>query len=91
MCVLFVDKDHGPLNQDEYKRIQDIPDEGKLLLVYDKTSVFRKYECPPIYEKTGSRVQNLLQNPWGNGRNSDFVSSCVGFIFKGSGYPSQLA
>lgn len=83
MRVLFLDKEHGPLNQGEHKRIQDIPDEGKLLLVYDKTSVFRKYECPPIYEKTGSRVQNLLQNPWGNGRNSDFCFILCGFYIQG--------
>jgi len=62
--------DHGPESQDEYKRVQSLT-EGeypvKLLFVYDKTSVFRKYECPLVFLTDGSRDQTFVRNPWGNG------------------------
>jgi len=39
----------------------------KLLFVYDKTSVFRKYECPPVFLDNGKKDPKFIANPWGNG------------------------
>lgn len=42
----------------------------KLLFVYDKTNVFRKYECPPVFTDDGAKDQTFVANPWGNGMAS---------------------
>jgi hypothetical protein len=42
----------------------------KLLFVYDKTNVFRKYECPPVFTDDGAKDQTFVANPWGNGSHS---------------------
>jgi serine/threonine protein phosphatase PrpC len=62
--------DHGPENVDEYRRVQNLPKEEfpiKLLFVYDKTNVFRKYECPSVYLESGQKDERYEKNPWGNG------------------------
>lgn len=62
--------DHGPENQDEWNRINALPKKDyphKLLFVYDKTTVLRKYECPLVFLSDGSKDQKYVANPWGNG------------------------
>jgi len=39
----------------------------KLLFVYDKTNVFRKYECPSVFLPDGTKDQLYVANPWGYG------------------------
>jgi hypothetical protein len=39
----------------------------KLLYVYDKTNVFRKYECPLVFLENGTKDPVFVQNPWGSG------------------------
>jgi len=39
----------------------------KLLFVYDKTNVFRKYECPCVFLPDGTKDQQFVANPWGAG------------------------
>jgi serine/threonine protein phosphatase PrpC len=39
----------------------------KLLFVYDKTNVFRKYECPCVFLPDGTKDQQFVANPWGHG------------------------
>ncbi len=39
----------------------------KLLFVYDKTNVFRKYECPCVFLPDGTKDQQYVANPWGAG------------------------
>eukprot|EP00808_Paulinella_micropora_P000066 g11287.t1 len=63
----FLTVDHGPENPDEYKRVQSLKCEIKLMFVYDKTNVFRKYECPLVFLETGERDPKYIANPWGNG------------------------
>lgn len=66
----FLTVDHGPENQDEWKRIDLLPKKeypNKLLFVYDKTTVLRKYECPQVFLPDGSKNQKFVANPWGNG------------------------
>jgi serine/threonine protein phosphatase PrpC len=62
--------DHGPDNVDEFKRIQSLPSEKfptKLLFVYDKTNIFRKYNCPLVFNEQGEKDEIYVKNPWGNG------------------------
>lgn len=62
--------DHGPENHEEWTRVHNLPAEThpiKLLFVYDKTNVFRKYECPEVFLPTGQLDEKLSKNPWGNG------------------------
>jgi len=35
--------------------------------VYDKTNVFRKYECPCVFLPDGTKDQQFVANPWGHG------------------------
>lgn len=68
----FLSVDHGPENQDEWARINTSAAEAhlyptKLLFVYDKTNVFRKYECPCVFLPDGSKDQQYVANPWGYG------------------------
>jgi serine/threonine protein phosphatase PrpC len=66
----FVTVDHGPENPVEYNRVQEMDAKDhpiKLLFVYDKTNVFRKYECPLVFLPDGVRDPKFVQNPWGNG------------------------
>jgi serine/threonine protein phosphatase PrpC len=63
----FLSTDHGPENQHEYLRIKSMQLPTRLLLVYDKTSIMRKYECPPVFQENGEREESLVSNPWGHG------------------------
>ena len=50
--------------------MQDLPSDEypvKLLFVYDKTNVSRKYECPSVFRDDGVKDPRFVQNPWGNG------------------------
>lgn len=66
----FLTVDHGPENRDEYIRVQKldpVQHPEKLLYVYDKANVFRKYECPLVFLEDGTRDPTFVRNPWGNG------------------------
>jgi serine/threonine protein phosphatase PrpC len=66
----FLTVDHGPENADEFIRVKNLPSDThpeKLLYVYDKTNVFRKYECPRVFLDDGSKDPRFVSNPWGNG------------------------
>lgn len=66
----FLTVDHGPESQDEYKRIHALDDAEypvKLLFVYDKTNVYRKYECPLVFMPNGTKDLTFVRNPWGMG------------------------
>jgi serine/threonine protein phosphatase PrpC len=66
----FLTVDHGPENADEFKRVSSLSDAQyptKLMFVYDKANVFRKYECPPVFLANGTKDPVLVQNPWANG------------------------
>jgi serine/threonine protein phosphatase PrpC len=66
----FLTVDHGPESQEEYMRVRNLKKEEypeKLLFVYDKTNVFRKYECPSVFNEDGTKDQTFVANPWGNG------------------------
>lgn len=67
---VFVTVDHGPENPDEYKRVQSLDSKEhptKLLFVYDKTLVCRKYDCPKVFLETGERDPIFVQKPWAMG------------------------
>ena len=38
----------------------------KLLFVYDKANVCRKYECPLVFLDDGTKDPKFVKNPWGN-------------------------
>lgn len=62
-------QDHGPDSGDEFRRIDSLsPTEFplKLLFVYDKANVFRKYECPLVFLEDGTKDPKFVENPWGN-------------------------
>jgi len=66
----FLTVDHGPESKDEYLRVKLLDPNlypQKLLFVYDKTSVFRKYECPSVFLEDGNKDPTFVTNPWGNG------------------------
>lgn len=66
----FLTIDHGPENENEWKRINDLPQKDyphKLMFVYDKTSVLRKYECPLVFLPDGTKDQKYVSNPWDHG------------------------
>jgi serine/threonine protein phosphatase PrpC len=70
----FLSVDHGPENQDEWQRVNRASSDPsspcydtKLLFVYDKTNVFRKYECPCVFQPDGTKDQQYVANPWGYG------------------------
>jgi len=63
----FLSTDHGPENADEFMRVKKLNLPIKLLFVYDKTSVMRKYECPAVFCEDGRREESLVANPWGHG------------------------
>lgn len=63
----FLSVDHGPESSDEFLRIQNNDNPHRLLLVYDKASVFRKYDCPPVFLSSGQKDPIFVKNPWGNG------------------------
>jgi serine/threonine protein phosphatase PrpC len=65
--VAFTTVDHGPESESEYARVQDMNLQKSLLFVYDKTNVFRKYECPAIFKPNGVKDEKFVTNPWGNG------------------------
>lgn len=58
MALLYNLQDHGPENADEFMRVKNLPLDthpDKLLYVYDKTSVMRKYECPRVFLDDGTK------------------------------------
>lgn len=64
----FLSVDHGPENQDEWVRVNTSQEEAhqfqtKLLFVYDKTNVYRKYECPNVFLPDGTKDQQYVANP----------------------------
>lgn len=59
-------EDHAPENKAEFIRISELPDseyQCKLLLVYEKLCVPRRYEHPLVWPKD----PKLERNPWGHG------------------------
>lgn len=40
---------------------------SKLLFIYDKNNVFRKYSCPLVFRPDGQRDPSYVENPWGLG------------------------
>jgi len=61
--------DHGPDSADEFLRIKSLPEKdypNKLIFVYDKSNVYRKYECPRVFLTSGSKDPEYVKNPWGN-------------------------
>ena len=66
----FLSVDHGPENDDEFERVHSLPNQThplKLLFVYDKTTVFRKYECPLVFSEDGTKDNAYVSNPWAHG------------------------
>ena len=63
-------QDHGPESPEEYKRVQQLPMEEfpqKLLFVYDKVDVLRKYECPQVFLESGEKDPKFVKSPWALG------------------------
>lgn len=61
--------DHGPDSVEEYMRIKNLPLSEypkKLLFIYDKAAVYRKYECPLVFREDGTKDPVYVKNPWGN-------------------------
>lgn len=68
MVALFV-QDHGPDSGEEFRRIEKLSCQDypiKLLFVYDKADVLRKYECPLVFLEDGTKDPKFVNNPWGN-------------------------
>jgi len=70
---LHLSVDHGPDSAKEWARINDLPKSDypyKLLFIYDKGNVRRKYECPRVFleygPNAGSKDPEYVKNPWGN-------------------------
>lgn len=64
----FLTTDHGPESQAEWRRVHnDKTLKDKLLFVYDKTNVYRKYELPRVFGADGIKDQRFVRNPWGMG------------------------
>jgi serine/threonine protein phosphatase PrpC len=62
--------DHGPDRKSEFLRIQGLDAAKypvKLLFVYDKDNMYRKYECPQVFLQDGSKDPLFVKDPWGNG------------------------
>ena len=63
-------EDHGPDRQEEFLRIKSLPEDeypAKLLFVYDKESVYRKYECPRVFLDSGEKDPIYTKDPWSLG------------------------
>lgn len=61
--------DHGPDSASEYMRISKLDSQEfpqKLLFIYDKAAVYRKYECPLVFREDGTKDPEYVKNPWGN-------------------------
>jgi len=61
--------DHGPDNASEFARIAALPAKDfphKLVFIYDKSNVFRKFECPKVFLPNGQKDPEFVRNPWGN-------------------------
>ena len=66
----FLSKDHSPDEEEEWKRIKDLDEKiypEKLLCVYDKSNVYRKFQCPLVFDTSGVKVPIYVTDPWGNG------------------------
>jgi serine/threonine protein phosphatase PrpC len=59
--------DHGPDRKSEFLRIQALDLKSKLLFVYDKEGVYRKYECPLVFLPDGTKNPIFVQDPWSHG------------------------
>jgi len=60
----FLTVDHGPENTEEWQRVKSLDTEQypkKLLFVYDKTTVFRKYECPSVFLDSGKKRSKIYR------------------------------
>eukprot|EP00455_Lapot_gusevi_P002387 TRINITY_DN10946_c0_g1_i1.p1 TRINITY_DN10946_c0_g1~~TRINITY_DN10946_c0_g1_i1.p1 ORF type:complete len:384 (+),score=106.29 TRINITY_DN10946_c0_g1_i1:95-1246(+) len=63
-------EDHGPDSESEWQRVHQLDESKhpiKLLFVYDKSNVFKKYACPLIFRPDGTKDPTYVENPWGNG------------------------
>lgn len=66
----FLTLDHSPDDESEWKRINDLDETQyptKLLCVYDKTKIYKKFLCPLIFDANGVKNPFYVENPWGNG------------------------
>lgn len=64
----FLTMDHSPDEETEWKRINDLDELlTKLLCVYDKTNIYKKFLCPLIFDANGVKNPIYVTNPWGNG------------------------
>jgi len=70
---LHLSVDHGPDSAKEWGRINKLDDKEyphKLLFIYDKSTIYRKYECPKVFieygPNAGSKDPKYVKNPWGN-------------------------
>ena len=63
-------QDHGPDSDTEWRRIHELDAQqypNKLLFVYDKNNVFKKYTCPRVFRADGVKDPVYVDNPWGMG------------------------
>lgn len=61
--------DHSPDNADEFLRIQNLDNQRypqKLMFIYDQANMNRKFECPIVFLKDGTKDPKYVRNPWGN-------------------------
>jgi len=68
--VSHLSEDHGPDRKSEFLRIKNLDNvlyPSKLLFVYDKENVYRKYECPRVFLDDGAKDPLYVRDPWGNG------------------------
>jgi len=70
---LHLSVDHGPDSAKEWARIDKLDEKEyphKLLFIYDKSAIYRKYECPKVFieygSNAGSKDPKYVKNPWGN-------------------------
>ena len=76
----FITTDHSPDNVDEYNRIQQLDINDKLLFVYDILKIYKKYECPLIFDINGNKISKYVNDPWGNGlhpTNVRYEPACI--------------
>lgn len=66
----FLTVDHGPENHDEFNRFKALPETDfpiKLMFVYDKVNVQRKYDCPRVFNDDGTKDPSYVADPWSYG------------------------
>jgi len=70
MSFEFLTQDHGPDNELEFKRVQQLDEKAyprKLIFVYDKAKCYKKFECPRVFLPNGTKDPKYVTNPWGHG------------------------